>query len=338
MTNETIIDLAASHGPSELERVGYLDGWRGLAIAFVLQSHFFHLEWANFGILGVDIFFCLSGLLMSRILFVKRVPLKIFYKRRISRIVPSFLLYVIAVYGFAYASGNALGWIDFTFTILFLRTYFPVQPDLFTTGIPTGHIWSLNVEEHSYIFLSLLTFLSFLKGREGFALIAFGCLSIASTLLYAFVPEVAPSGVLWARTETTASFLLISAGYALLSERMNPFIKPWMPLASLILGIMFYLKVFGDFYEVILSPFLLAFSVNHLAQTPRFFRYFLAITPLRLLGIYSYSIYLWQQPFYFYLYSHDANHFLFLFMALLIGGLLFYLYENPSRTYLNRVW
>jgi peptidoglycan/LPS O-acetylase OafA/YrhL len=71
MRIKTIADLAATHGSSELERIGYLDGWRGLAIAFVLQHHFFEVKWANFGILGVNVFFCLSGLLMSRILFVK---------------------------------------------------------------------------------------------------------------------------------------------------------------------------------------------------------------------------------------------------------------------------
>jgi peptidoglycan/LPS O-acetylase OafA/YrhL len=344
MTIKTIVDSAASHGSSELERVGYLDGWRGLAIAFVLQHHFFEVEWANFGKLGVDIFFCLSGLLMSRILFVKRVPLKIFYKRRISRILPSFIVYVTAVYGFAYYQGNALGWLDFASTLSFLRSYFPEPPDLFNTGYPLAHIWSLNVEEHCYVLLSLLTLVSLLKKREAFLLIALGCLSIGIHLLYVYVPKTAPRTGGWIKTEAAMSFLMISAGYALISARINSFVKPWMPIVALAISLTFHLKGPSWLWlcQTILSPFLLAFAVNHLAQTPNFFRNALASPPLRLLGISSYSIYLWQQPFYQYSVNTFNGQFalnsLFLAMAVVVGGVIFYCFENPSRTYLNKVW
>jgi peptidoglycan/LPS O-acetylase OafA/YrhL len=281
---------------------------------------------------------------MSRILFVKRVPLGIFYKRRISRILPSFILYVTVVYGFAYFQGNALGWLDFASTLSFLRSYFPVSPDLFTTGYPLAHIWSLNVEEHSYVLLSLLTLLPFLKKREGIALIALGCLSITILLLYAFVPAIAPKGGTWMKTEAAMSCLVISAGYSLLSERIAPFVKPWMPLAALLLSLLLYVRFTSMIwlYQAIITPFLLAFSVNHLAQTPSFFRYLLATPPLRLLGISSYSIYLWQQPFYIYsvkaFADQGALNFLFFVLALTVGVVIFYWFENPSRTYLNKVW
>ena len=70
----------------------YLDGWRGLAIAFLLVGHFFPVPGINFGRVGVDFFFVLSGLLMCRLLFIKEVPIKTFYKRRIARIFPVVLL------------------------------------------------------------------------------------------------------------------------------------------------------------------------------------------------------------------------------------------------------
>lgn len=105
MSIKTITDSAADYGSSELRRVGYLDGWRGMAIALVLQHHFFKIEWLETGKLRVKIFFCLSGLLMSRILFVKRVSLTLFYKRGISRILPSFFLYVTAVYSLPISKG-----------------------------------------------------------------------------------------------------------------------------------------------------------------------------------------------------------------------------------------
>ena len=116
-----------------------------------------------------------------------------------------------------------------------------------------------------------------------------------------------------------------------------------MPIATLLLIILLYLRLTSWIWiaQVILSPFLLAFTVNHLAQTPVFFRNALASTPLRLLGISSYSVYLWQQPFYEYcqnFYYHQLGfNLLFLLMALILCNLLFYCFENPLRTYLNKV-
>ena len=83
-----------------------LDGWRGIAILLVLQAHFLPINYIHTGRFGVDVFFVLSGLLMSNILFVKRTPLKIFYVRRISRIFPVFFVFVITVYLFSYFVNN----------------------------------------------------------------------------------------------------------------------------------------------------------------------------------------------------------------------------------------
>ncbi len=84
----------------------YLDGWRGLAILLVLQGHFMVIPGWHSGRMGVDVFFCLSGLLMSRLLFQRRVPLGTFYKRRLSRILPAFLLYLGIVFTIAAAIGK----------------------------------------------------------------------------------------------------------------------------------------------------------------------------------------------------------------------------------------
>ena len=77
-------------GDPESSRMRYLDGWRGLAILLVLEGHFLSILPLNTGRLGVDVFFCLSGFLMSGLLFIKQQPLSIFYKRRISRVFPVF--------------------------------------------------------------------------------------------------------------------------------------------------------------------------------------------------------------------------------------------------------
>ena len=76
------------NGSSTNRHIPYLDGWRGLAVAFLLLGHFFPVDGINFGTVGVHLFFVLSGLLMTRILFVQKVPLALFYQRRIARIFP----------------------------------------------------------------------------------------------------------------------------------------------------------------------------------------------------------------------------------------------------------
>ena len=91
-----------------------------------------------------------------------------------------------------------------------------------------------------------------------------------------------------------------------------------------------------------LSPFLLAFVVNHLTEAPPVVRRILSSAPLRFMGICSYSIYLWQQPFYQYRETLPdmpiEQVLLLLFMALGMGIFMFYRIENPIRAYLNRVW
>lgn len=327
----------------EPRRIDYLDGWRGLAIFLVLQGHFFAIQGWHSGRMGVDVFFCLSGLLMSRLLFQRRVPLSTFYKRRISRIIPAFALYLLIVFVIAAAVGKAAPASEIVPSALFLRSYVPTVPHMFASIYPVGHLWSLNVEEHSYIFLSLLTLLPVLRGREGPALIGVALITIAIHLSYYWFPAIAPPKEYWTRSEVAATGLLLSAGYSLLRHHAVPYVQPWMPLASLAIATFLYVgSVVPWMVTMTVAPFFLAFTVNHLAETPAWTRAALSFTPLRLLGIASFSIYLWQQPFYQYkahLFTGLEFHTLIgLIAAVAVGFLSFYVYENRVRSWLNRVW
>ena len=121
--------------------LGYLDGWRGLAIALVLVDHFFGSRLFDMGEMGVDTFFVLSGMLMSNILFVKRSPLDLFYKRRISRIFPALLVYLFAVYLRDFVLRHHIDWREIISTATFIRTYYPISPGLWDLDIPVGHLW-----------------------------------------------------------------------------------------------------------------------------------------------------------------------------------------------------
>lgn len=139
-----------------------LDGLRGLAILLVL---FFHYEFiVGFGWVGVQLFFVLSGYLITSLLLKeKENPLgfyiKRFYWRRTLRIFPIYYLYIAFVAGVFLLKGIPE---DFPDLLPFLATYtFNFYPlvgtysyhDLFFT-----HFWSLSVEEQFYLMWPVVIF------------------------------------------------------------------------------------------------------------------------------------------------------------------------------------
>ena len=341
MTNSGLLRSALDHGPSELRRIDYLDGWRGLAISLVLIHHFFYASHFNLGRMGVDVFFVLSGMLMAKILFVRQVDLSTFYKRRISRILPAFFVYVSLVYFFDWLLVLSEEHHNYVWTLLFLRTYLPAGSDIFESGAPIGHLWSLNVEEHAYILLSLLTLLPALKKWSAYMLMGIGMLAMLIRYVYLQYPEWVSEG--WTfRTEVVMSHLFLSAGYFLWLQRHPLRVPGWLPLCTLALTFYCYSLMSPWFASWLFSPFLLAFTVNHLSDVPAFFKRFLELSWLRMLGVWSFSIYLWQQPFYHFGKGMIQDSFwaglLLMLGAISVGLVSFYKLENPIRRYLNRRW
>ncbi|MER2512280.1 MAG: acyltransferase [Nitrosomonas ureae] len=319
------------------EHVNYLDGWRGLAIALVLEGHFSGLIPLETGRLGVDVFFCLSGYLMSGILFIQRQPLSRFYKRRVSRILPAFLVFVTVTYTFAFQNGDSFSVSEVISTLLFLRTYFPSEPGIWGTGIPIGHIWSLNIEEHCYIFMSLVVLLSLFRGREGALLLVSGAGCIGIGFLYVKLGTQAPR---WGSlgSEVAASHLLVSGGYRLISKQRGFVVPPYAPLLALAAAMICYSKLVPWWSSSLLSPFLLAFSINHLSETYGEVKRLLATPIFRLLGIWSFSIYLWQQPFYAYKESIPGGVIVALAGAMVVAVCSYHVVEQPCRSWLNERW
>lgn len=226
-----------------MNHVPYLDGWRGVAIAGVLVCHFFpHSSAGWLGEFGVQLFFVLSGYLISDLLFLKKVSLKDFAVRRASRILPVFLLFVLtmAVYAgnfqFIYYDVSARELIP---TLTFLRSYFPADLNIFARQWPIGHLWSLNIKEHSYVYLALGALL--LKNAKSqhaapVLLILTTAAIVACTLYYARHPPVGASG--WQLRSEVAALGLISSGALRVVARRLPFgsrasVPPWLPLLTL---------------------------------------------------------------------------------------------------------
>lgn len=144
-----------------MNRIPTLDGWRGVAILLVLVNHaashtrFQGRLWSSLGSLGVDIFFVLSGYIITRLLILEReksgtIELRSFYIRRAFRILPpalTFLAVLCIIAHFidlgAFDRGEVLA------SVFFFRNYWGAAYPL--TGPYTSHLWSLSVEEHFYL-------------------------------------------------------------------------------------------------------------------------------------------------------------------------------------------
>lgn len=165
----------ASHATDYSRHLPALDGVRGLAILMVMASHLFPgtphslgerlvLDALEFGATGVDLFFVLSGFLITGILFDSREDLfffRNFYVRRALRIFPLYygVLAVFALLGFFrnQASGG-----EFTSLALYLQNTPLLAPPIWqyrgALVLPLGHFWSLAVEEQFYLVWPLLVF------------------------------------------------------------------------------------------------------------------------------------------------------------------------------------
>ena len=189
-------------------RLAYLDGWRGLAIIGLLIGHFFPVPGINLGRVGVDLFFVLSGLLMGRLLFLDQVALPTFFKRRVSRILPATLVFVAVVCLAHWANGAPISWFELSTALLFVKNYWPESVTL-----PFGHIWSLSVEEHSYLFLAALAFV--VRSRRWPALLLLGSaviFSVGATFVLNATEPGRTAAYDWRlRTETAAYGILVSA-------------------------------------------------------------------------------------------------------------------------------
>ena len=168
------------------ERIPTLDGLRGLAVLLVVREHLPRglfgaageaLRFAvQPGYLGVDLFFVLSGFLITRILLADRArgrPLRHFLIRRFARIFPIYYLLILVMW--LASPGTYLAWCAGYLS----NFYFAVH----RAPSPMEHTWSLAVEEHFYLVWPLaVTWLPVASSRR---LARFGILPAAVLLAFA---------------------------------------------------------------------------------------------------------------------------------------------------------
>ncbi|MEM7106864.1 MAG: acyltransferase [Bacteroidota bacterium] len=152
-----------------------LDGLRGIAVLLVIIYHFSKLPFIGFdfelGWIGVQLFFVLSGFLITKILIQEKKEtlnfyLKRFYWRRTLRIFPIYFLYLLLIYVIWLLSHEPN---DFKFSIPYLLTYtynFSVLAESWEITRLYSHLWSLSIEEQFYLLWPIIVYVLSIRGLK----------------------------------------------------------------------------------------------------------------------------------------------------------------------------
>jgi peptidoglycan/LPS O-acetylase OafA/YrhL len=324
-------------------RLAFLDGWRGMAIALVLAGHLSPYGSTGWGLgsIGVDCFFVLSGRLMAEILIVRRQRLGDFAVRRAARLLPALWFYVLCM-TLPLAAASAWLGLDLDYgtrvaaALGFFHNYLPVSAQL-----PYfDHSWSLAVEEHSYLLLAALAAVT--VRRAGLAAACAFALAGAAILNGVRLLDEPSELVLAWRTDVRASTILLSFGLHLTARRFLAEARGgwwgWVSGVTLAGGLaLMLLPGLSQPLRIGAGGALLAISVCTLDRAPAAFRRLFERPPLVALGLVSYSLYLWQQPF-FLATRTGLPAALALPLMLAVALLSFRLVEQPARRAINARW
>lgn len=226
-------DTNSARRPSIVHLPG-LDGLRGAAVAGVLLFHDGKLPG---GYLGVDLFFVLSGFLITSLLLAEHrasghIDLKAFWIRRARRLFPAVLALIPAVALFAavFAAPPELSRIrgDGIATLAYFanwRTIFAGKSywDLFSAPSPLEHTWSLSIEEQFYVVWPLLTALV-LRLSKGSTRALFGvsaALALASIAAMWLLYNPDRSSRAYMGTDTRGASILVGAALACILSRSD---------------------------------------------------------------------------------------------------------------------
>lgn len=331
--------------------IGYrpeLDGIRGLAIIVIVFHHFDYVGLQYFGgrgFLAVDVFFALSGFLITQILLSyreKSVKLRHFYRRRIARLYPILL---ISVLGISYYFRNNFQFLDrspATHSVLYIKNFWP-------WGGVFGPMWSLSAEEQFYLIFPAILFI-------GMKVFKKNGLSLALTLWLVVIWVVgfkasAPDynfnkDGIFNLVIFRPSIILVGSLVAVHFQKLKSIIAKSISAWTLLLVALFYVGYQSQFPPVIglATGLLIVILSDEIADKnfiARIIRKILAFKPLAWIGLLSYSIYIWHLPMIYISTQHFQIHAIYpmweFFVKLLgISIISFYFIEKPILKLLTK--
>ena len=292
-----------------------LEGLRGVAILLVLLFHA-RLPGTTGGFVGVDVFFVLSGFLITGILLRERertghIDLVAFYARRARRILPAAAVVLVAILvaswfmlapldlprvaGDAVAAALSVGNIRFAAGA---RDYFGAD----VTPSPILHYWSLGVEEQFYFVWPALLILATRSRRPRLAAgVVLGVLVVVSYLAAWVLTGLASNWAFYSLPTRAWELGLggLLAATAMQHERLSSRIAVplgWLGLAAMLAGTVLILPSTPYPGVAALLPAVGSAAVILSGQRRGSVATLLALPPLRFLGLISYSLYLVHWP------------------------------------------
>ena len=330
-----------------------IDGLRAIAVLSVVIYHAFP-NTLRAGFMGVDIFFVISGYLISSIIFenIDRGSFSFgqFYGRRIKRIFPALTLVLISCLAFGW-----FGLLGDEFKQLgkhmaagagFVSNFFLWQESGYFNNAaetkPLLHLWSLAIEEQFYIVWPLIVWLTW--KRKWLFLLTFTSLGVASFAYNAYLVRLDPTATFFSPATRIWELL---AGVLLAYMKVRPSV--WQPsqrqlqiassLGVVLLAIGLYRIDKGRPYPGTwaLLPILGSFCLIFAGPTAWFNRFVLSNRVLVWVGLISFPLYLWHWPILSFMRIIESGapepffRNIAVVLSVLLAWMTYYFVEKPIR-------
>ena len=337
-----------------------IDGLRAIAVGAVILYHAkiiaFGHELGGGGFIGVDIFFVISGYLITSIILKEFITtgsfsFKNFYQRRIKRILPVLLLVMLVLLPFAWFYFIPESLIDFSKSILFLlgfssNFYFwysgqqYADENLFK---PFLHTWSLSLEEQFYIFFPIVLFI-ILKYFRKF-LIYFLFIALVMSLLLAdwssknypsFNFYILPTRLWELLSGSILGYFEVTLGHRSKNKVLN-LILPSIGLILIGHSILFFNDQMFHPSFFTLSPIIGVCLIIWFSQKDELITKIFSSKLFVGIGLISYSLYLWHYPIFTFARMTEFvqgslfKKLLLMIMLLLLSVFSYYFIEQPAR-------
>lgn len=301
----------------------YINGLSGIRAIAILMVVFYHLKFsfARGGLLGVTVFFVISGFLVTRNLLREaeengKISFSVFWAKRLKRLLPA-VIFMIAVTVILNALFNRILFSKECRDILSVLTGTNNWHQIFSNvsyfenaGAPSPltHCWSLSIKVQFYLLISVLFLpLAGMKNRKEILSVIFTALSLISmTLMFLlFDPSKDPSRVYYG-TDTRIFSLLAGSLIALYEPQLKKTaasevivnVSGFASLAGL-LAMMIFISGYSSFMfrgGQILATLLSALLIIALLNQKSVFAKAVGFRALESAGSYSYGLYLWHYP------------------------------------------
>ena len=312
-----------------------IDGLRAVAVLPVILFHA-GFEWFGGGFVGVDVFFVISGYLITTILIedVKSNTFSIvkFYQRRARRILPALITVCLATIPFSYIYLDPVSFTDFgrsllSVSVFISNVYFALSGGYFAEHVaakPLLHTWSLSVEEQFYVVFPLIVLMcSRFRVLNLTAIISL--LSLLSIILAILLVEVYPT-IAFFGLPTRAWELGVGALLASLNRNdyvSNTRLGNIIGLVGIATLVASYTLLTADnlMPGIAAIPPVLGTALLIISPSNSITAKLLSNKLLVSIGLISYSLYLWHQPVFSF--GHKLSDSLIATLGLIAVALLF---------------